>query len=220
MAIQRRTIIYEARQPLSTANLLNDLFPGPFALTPTPLSSRAFIPIAGQFEVEYLAGSRGFGANPQFVFGTTQTPDLWQAIACGLNGTTDKYALSTTNLSATDVTNLAGQALTVSFTNGDIAKGPIATSSLNAGGLLYAVNDTGVIDPGGVATATYKVLTVGGGGDVLTYQITDAGSGYVPATGVDTDTSGTGTGFKVNILTVSQGNGSAIITVPYRIVRV
>ncbi len=97
--------------------------------------------------------------------------------------------------------------------------GQIAITTLNAGGLLYAANDTGTIDPNNNASATYKVLTVGGGGNVLTYQITAPGNGYAVANALDTDTSGAGSGFKVNITSINKGDGSLIVTPFYGIVR-
>lgn len=89
--------------------------------------------------------------------------------------------------------------------------GAVLTTSLGAGGLGYAVNDTGFINAGNTF-CTYKVLTIGAGGAVLTYQIVTAGSQYLVANGVATGRSGAqpgvGNGLTINILTVQSGNGT------------
>jgi hypothetical protein len=90
---------------------------------------------------------------------------------------------------------------------GGFGSGQIASSSLNAGGSGYSVNDTGVIQGPGTG-ATYKVLTVSGGA-VQTYSITAKGSAYAVQSGVPTarTSGGFGTGFKINVLSLSAGTG-------------
>jgi hypothetical protein len=79
--------------------------------------------------------------------------------------------------------------------------GQIATTSLNAGGTGYVVNDTFTIT-GGTQLATGHVTAVSGG-VVTTYTIDTQGVGYAVATGAATvATSGSGTGLKINILTL------------------
>jgi hypothetical protein len=101
--------------------------------------------------------------------------------------------------------------------------GPIATATLGVGGAGYAVNDTGTIS-GGSADATYKVLTIGAGGAVLTFQITGAGTSYATANGVATATGGAqpgiGVGFTVNITAVTQGDGTLKVVTYYQIIPV
>jgi len=105
----------------------------------------------------------------------------------------------------------------------DYNVGPIATTSLGAGGLGYAVNDTGVLTDGD-GTAAYKVLTVGAGGAVLTYQITNTGHLYPVENGAATATGGAqpgvGTGLTINILTIVQGDGTLTVTTYYQVVAV
>lgn len=83
----------------------------------------------------------------------------------------------------------------------DTVNSSIGTATLNAGGSGYSVNDTGVVTGGG---ATYRVSTVSGGA-VVTFVITDGGTGYVTTTGAATTTGGaqpgSGTGFKINFVT-------------------
>lgn len=74
-------------------------------------------------------------------------------------------------------------------------------SAPNEAGSGYAVNDVlNVVQTGG-SGATVRVLTVGGGGNVLTLELVAAGSGYMADSGVTTS-GGTGTGctieFEVN----------------------
>lgn len=104
-------------------------------------------------------------------------------------------------------------------TGGGYNFGPIVTSTKGAGGSGYAINDTGIIDPGTLVSsgdATYKVLTVDGGGAVLTYQVTSPGTAYPVANGITTGTGGgqpgVGTGFTVNTTAIGAGDGALNVT--------
>jgi hypothetical protein len=83
--------------------------------------------------------------------------------------------------------------------------GVISTTVLANAGTGYAANDTGVVSAGNF-DATYKVLTVSAG-NVLTYSITSAGTGYATANNVGTARAGTqpgaGVGFAINITAVT-----------------
>ena len=107
--------------------------------------------------------------------------------------------------------------------NLSIASGPIVTTTLGAGGLGYAVNDTGTILVQS-GDATYKVLTVGAGGAVLTYQITGAGTSYDVQNAAATMTGGAqpgvGVGFTVNITAVNHGDGTLKVTTYYQVLAV
>jgi hypothetical protein len=90
---------------------------------------------------------------------------------------------------------IAGQILTASVTPGH-------------GGTGYAAGNAGIINGTG-GLATYQVTTVTGGA-VTAFTITYPGSGYTTGTGITTiATSGTGTGFEVNINTVSPSSVAA-----------
>jgi hypothetical protein len=101
--------------------------------------------------------------------------------------------------------------------------GPITAATLNAGGAGYAPNDTGTIltDSG---DATYKILTVGGGGAVLTFQVVSGGTAYQVANNRATATGGAqpgvGAGFIVNITAVQSGDGTLKVVTYYQIVPV
>ena len=101
--------------------------------------------------------------------------------------------------------------------------GPIITATLGVGGTGYVANDTGTIQQNN-NDATYKVLTIGAGGAVLTFQITGNGTQYVPANGVATATGGAqpgvGTGFTVNITAVTVGDGTLRVVTYYQVVPV
>jgi hypothetical protein len=111
----------------------------------------------------------------------------------------------------------------VQLTGADFHGGPIVTSTRGAGGAGYAANDTGTLQDGNF-DATYKVLTVDGGGAVLTYSLTAAGSSYVVANGVTTATGGAqpgaGVGFTINITAVQNGDGTLKVTTFYSIIPV
>jgi|GEM_PF-3083857 len=95
----------------------------------------------------------------------------------------------------------------------------IGASTLAAGGTGYIVGDTGTVNTGSVL-ATYTVNTVSGGA-VTSYTINTIGSGYSIANGVaTTKTSGSGSGFTINITTLqdtfkyTSTSGSTISQVP------
>lgn len=101
--------------------------------------------------------------------------------------------------------------------------GPISATTLGAGGLGYLANDTGTIT-NGANDATYKVLTVGAGGAVLTFQITGAGTACSVANGNATVDGGAqpgvGVGFTVNITAVATGDGTLKVVTYYQIIPV
>jgi len=101
--------------------------------------------------------------------------------------------------------------------------GPIVTATLGAGGAGYAVNDTGTIQDGD-DTATYKVLTVGAGGAVLTFQVTAAGTSYNVENAIPTVNGGAqpgvGVGFTINVTAVNPGNGTLKVVTYYQIIPV
>lgn len=83
----------------------------------------------------------------------------------------------------------------------------ITGSSLNSGGVGYAVNDTGAV-LGGIIEAVYTVTSVGGTGDVTGYTLA-GGTGYrAGGAGINTQTQtggvqpGSGTGFSIDITSV------------------
>ena len=82
----------------------------------------------------------------------------------------------------------------------------IDTTSLDVGGTGYVVDDEVTID-GGSTLATGKITGVSGG-VVTTFTITNGGIGYTIANNiVTTITKGTGSGFKINILTLRTLGG-------------
>ena len=83
--------------------------------------------------------------------------------------------------------------------------GAVTTVTLSTGGLGYAVGDTfkiiGGAGPGGIAIYAHGTVTsVGGGGVVTGFTMTNMGSGYVTTTSAATKTlTGSGAGLTVNI---------------------
>ncbi len=78
--------------------------------------------------------------------------------------------------------------------------------ALSAGGTGYLVGDIVTVD-GGVG-GEIEVLTIGGAGEVLTFEVVDPGDGYALGNGVTT-TGGAGVGFEVDI----DGLTNTILTV-------
>lgn len=111
----------------------------------------------------------------------------------------------------------------VVLSGADFHGGPIVTSTLGAGGLGYVANDTGTLTDGN-GDATYKVLTVGALGAVLTYQITAPGTAYPVENNSPTATGGAqpgvGVGFTVNITAVQNGDGTLKVTTYYSVLPV
>jgi hypothetical protein len=99
--------------------------------------------------------------------------------------------------------------------------GSILTAHVGAGGSGYAPGDTGTINSTN-GNATYQVSTVGGGGAVSTFTITDGGDlptsadYYVGQAYTTTVSTGSGDGnFTVIPDTITHGNGSAKLFLEY-----
>jgi hypothetical protein len=191
-------------------------------------------PGAGKIQVPFgFYYSLAFGTHPYVVVGGS-IDNL--APAYGLNG--DQIGASVLNVVAQGTNSVAYGAGVLSPFGGPFAQdvnqpivlfgsnynaGPIVTATLGAGGLGYAANDTGTIT-NGTNDATYKVLTVGAGGAVLTFQITGAGTACTIANGNATVTGGAqpgvGVGFTVNITAVQIGDGTLKVVTYYQIIPV
>ena len=69
--------------------------------------------------------------------------------------------------------------------------------------------------PAGTTAAVITVATVDGGGAVLTYTVTEAGTASVADSIEQGETSGVGSGFVLNVLAVSEdsdGTGRLLVT--------
>lgn len=108
------------------------------------------------------------------------------------------YALTDTGSVATD--NACTAVLSGASENYTVTR-------LTSAGTGYAANDTFTVNGGGTLAAGV-VDTVGAAGDVLTYHLTSGGDTYAAVANVDTTaTSGTGTGFQIDITAVDGGTG-------------
>jgi hypothetical protein len=195
----------------------------PFTLVPAPGAGRIIIPIGFAFIYNFgttaYQGQDGVaveyaGAANDIVLlsGVTTSPLITAAASSFVF--VPAAIVANPNLAAD--TNQALRIKSGSLTLG----GPIVTATKGAGGAGYAANDTGTIVDGS-DDATYKVLTVDGGGAVLTFQVTGAGTGYRLENGVATATGGAqpgvGAGFTVNITAVQNGDGTLKVTTFYSI---
>lgn len=123
----------------------------------------------------------------------------------------------------TDVVNTA---VVVGCLTGDPTSfGPVATTTLASGGAGYVIGDTGTIDTqapdGGAAYVIDTVAAITGA--VLTYHLTDPGTGYTTTQNPVTTTSGgsqpgVGTGFTVNVVTLAPLVADLYVTVYYTLV--
>lgn len=82
----------------------------------------------------------------------------------------------------------------------------IETISLGAGGTSYTEGDIITIIQIGGSLGTVTVNTVDGSGVILTYTLLDKGSGYIVGNNLAV-TGGTGSGAKINILTINNIKG-------------
>jgi hypothetical protein len=198
----------------------------PFELVPAP-GAGAIVALQSIVLV-YHFGTHAFEPNVvaslKVVYAGGAT-DLTSDVIAGsfITGSQSSFAFAP-GRNGSGVTILPGSDNTaIQLTGADFHGGPIVTSTLGAGGLGYAVNDTGTLQDGNF-DASYKVLTVGAGGAVLTYSITAPGSGYVVANGVATAPGGAqpgaGAGLTVNITAVQNGDGTLKVVTYYQIVPV
>lgn len=99
--------------------------------------------------------------------------------------------------------DFAGDPLYIAFAGGTFVTGAAVTATVESPGLLYAPGDTGLIDGPG-EQALYTVLTVDGGGGVLTLSVS-GGSGFRVSPGYGTEVlTGSGDGnLQVNITKIA-----------------
>ncbi len=202
---------------LSTADLLG-CGATPIDLVPAPGVGKAVLPLSCVLSIQSNSVPFTVGSGqPQLGCGllASFTPNCKAPASCltdassGLFSAPGSIAIST----AVNWENLP-----LSLNGFNVDGGPLLTSSKGSGGSGYAPDDTGVLDNGG---ATYQVLTVDGGGAVLTYSITDPGTFCTVGNGqTTTPDAGGGSGFTINVLTVSSGDGTGTIDLTYRIVDV
>lgn len=109
--------------------------------------------------------------------------------------------------------------ITVTTTAG--LDGVDTTSTLGVGGTDYTVGDIVTVDTG-TSLAIVRVLTIGGGGAVVTFTVLAAGSGYTVGAKATTNVSvviPAATGFTVTVVLTTDGSGtfsiSEILNGPY-----
>lgn len=202
-----------------TANQINHLFSAPVTLIATPGAGKMIVPL--QVITFLHSGTVAFGkvgASVGFFFGTTanSVPGTLDVVEAADNISTAPLTITANSAPLANTAIIAG-GLVDDFVNG----GTIVTSNVHAGGagLLYAPGDTGGINSAGVVPANYTIDTVGAGGAVLTYHLTNGGSGSPISSNVGTFTStGSGDGnFAIDITAITPGNGSASVTLFYTI---
>jgi hypothetical protein len=157
---------------------------------------------------------------PSFVF----APSFTGAYGSGI-GTTASIPPGTGTVTGFPYTSIANQPLVISNNLEDYVKyGAILTGSITAAhaGTGYVIGDTGTVGGSYGTGATYVVDTVGGGGAVATYHLTANGKQYKTGiTGNATATGGSqpgvGTGFQIDVNSVTPGNGSGEIMILYMV---
>jgi len=87
---------------------------------------------------------------------------------------------------------------------------PVTTTAVGAGGTDYTVGDIVTVDTG-TSLAIVRVLTIGGGGAVVTYTVLAKGSGYTAGAKATTNVSvviPAATGFTVTVVLTTDGSGT------------
>lgn len=210
---------------LTAADLLA-LGTTPFQLVPAPGAGM----IVGLQEIAFIYhfGTKAFTADAGPVsvhYAGDATVELIDAagIVSGLVGAQSSFLFKSAFMSAAAAILPGDDNRAVVIGGISLNAGPIVTATLGAGGAGYAANDTGTITTGN-GDATYRVLTVGGGGAVLTFSITAPGTGYTVGNGQATSPGGAqpgvGAGFTVNITAVQKGDGTLKVTTYYSIIAV
>lgn len=222
-----------------TASQINHLSSSPATLIAAPGSGKAIVPIQTIFA--YHFGTIPFGNNGQqinAVFNDTSSVawdfGLFENSVSGVL----PYPTFFTNSIAANFPPLEGQIKTFPYTtignaplllksyNGDmIGFGKITASNLTSGqgGTGYASGDTGtILGSTGNTDAAYVVDTVGAGGAVLTYHLSNPGTGYgvssANATSPGGSQPGIGSGFEIDITAISPGDGTGKVTILYSII--
>lgn len=185
--------------------------------------------LPAQVLYEYVSGNGSLNSNRNLTLQTDIDPTSWHAAIAAVFSNNAPYPFYTrpaafTNTSfGGDVIDNGGLRVIASGSN--TVATPIVTASVNVGGADYVVGDTGTIDsPEALTPAGYEVLTVDGGGAVLTFTVTPNDGTYFAG---DTRTTtpgggqpGIGTGFTVNIDTVEDYTGYLLVHVWYNILAI
>ena len=177
----------------------------------------------------YIAGSAPFSGTAIIALqvGAGNQFDYINEAPIALNGTVNQYWQGNSSGSDTSPQSSSvgpNQPLSV-YLSSAINLGPIATSSLNANPTVGYVNgDTGTITTGN-GDATYIITNaVAGVVQAGGYTITSPGTNYAVGNGQTTATGGAqpgiGTGLEIDVNSITQGNGSVVLTIPFTVVPV
>lgn len=215
-----------------TASQLTHLFSSPLELLPAPGANLMIMPV--EMYLQFFPGSNIYGdvsQGIQITYGSYDpgdNPDIVPNIPTNaqVSGLTvfDRFKMGDNLV----FSNVANQPINLVYTAQDLLFGITTSVSIANGGTLYAMGDTGAIEDASGANAgneaTYTVLTVDGGGAILTFTLDTGGvlgqPGYKAGQTYDDDAgsaSGIGTGATWLVNTITQGNGTAKIFIAYRI---
>jgi hypothetical protein len=174
--------------------------------------------------VNYIAGSTPFGVASAFaVSWGGNSADLFFPVSnVDLSQTTNQ--VGTGVLAYTGFVGPSAQAvnqpLKIYNDGGTLNGGSIVSSTLDAGGTLWAVSNTFTESNCSTpATGHVTAITGVGTGPISAYVLDTPGVNCTVATGDTlTATSGSGTGASINITAVTHGNGSVQVTIHYTVV--
>lgn len=190
-----------------SAKQMRTLHTAPITIVPAPGAGKIISIIGAQFQYHRtadFAGAQFFGLaysavdNPNgivFAFGDGS------AIQADLQASSPLVVLAGVSNYAITVSVPDDTSLLFAATGVPAAFGPIEANEVSTTGAGYDVGDTGSL-PGASADATYIVDTVDESGGVLTYTLTNPGTGYETAiyeTTNDGAQPGIGTGFSIHV---------------------
>lgn len=200
-------VIRAATVTLTAADLA-DLHNTPVELVLAPGAGKVIVIVAIAASTSANGGTLPGGGYPWVKFddasGPTASVDLdltVEKVSIG-SGAVNQY--DTAELTTADVVN---QPLVLGVTGAVSIPGAIATSSIGAAGTGYAA-----LDELAIGDAVIRVDTVGGGGEVLTYTITDAGTNNILGAAQATS-GGSGADFTLDIDTLDYSVNPMTLTV-------
>lgn len=209
-----------------TAAQIRTLFSAPVTVVPAPGAGFMVVPMRAV--TVYTFGTVAFGNTQldelQLFYSGDSATNLTSLINPGILAAASRWASSADVAIGSALESLSlNKAVVLQNPTADYNAGTIVTTTLGAGGTGYAVNDTGTITTFD-ADATYIVNSIGAGGAVVTFTITNPGTNYLVsnanATARGGAQPGAGSGLTINITAVTQGDGTLKVVTYYTIVPV
>lgn len=169
--------------------------------------------------LQFNAGSEVFANNSMPLYLYLDDGDFFPVLSvdqASFSELGDSYGVFFASGSLGVTANIVNKPIVLKSENAIGYTGSILTSSINSGGTGHTVSDTITI-----GDALITVNTVDGGGAVLTYTVTGAGSGFVVDVYNQDSTSGSGIDFSISVDSITPlSNGTASLYIEYKVIPV